>query len=357
MEKYHTQIVFIDTSIFENENYFEGRNINLLFHLSQEKLISLKITDIIYREILKRLEEHSIKAINLYKNQKIEFNQEARILRNINLLNDQFKKDDIKLFKENSKQLLLQKFDEIIENNNIEIINTNIANASEILDDYFATNAPFKEGNKKNEFPDAFNINTIKHWCEYNFNNCFFITNDKDFTNYKHPQINCKFNLSTLLEFLYIENSDVKEEIFNRIYRDSLTEIKYETESALIINLESFAFEILYNDPWIEDIEVNFNAFEETEFDIALINEIKEDTFTYEIELNIKYSVDCDYTDLNSAFYDKEDGIWLGEINRSEKKYFKANALVYPSFSYDSKKYSGEFLEIVDYEIRDIEEI
>jgi len=357
MEKYQAQIVFIDTSIFESENYFEGRNINLLFHLSQEKLISLKITDIIYREIFKRLEEHSIKAINLYKNQKIEFNQEARILRNINILNDQFKKDNIKLLKENSKQLLLQKFDEVIENNNIEIINTNIADASEILEDYFAANAPFKEGNKKNEFPDAFNINTIKHWCENNFNDCFFITNDKDFTNYEHPQINCKFNLSTLLEFLYIENSDVKEEIFNRIYRDSISEIEYETESSLISSLESSAFEILYNDPWMEDVEVNFHAFEETEFDIALINEIKTDTFTYEIELNIKYSVDCDYTDLNSAFYDKEDGIWLGEINRSEKRNFKANALIYPSFSYDSKKYTGEFMEIVDYEIREIEEI
>lgn len=357
MKQAQTQIVFVDTSIFESENYFEGRNINLLLHLSQEKLISLKITDIIYREIQKRLEEHSTKAINLYKNQKIEFNQEARILRNINLLNDQFKKDNIKSLKENSKQLLLQKFDEVIKDNNIEIINTSIADVSEILDDYFAVNSPFKDGNKKNEFPDAFNINTIKHWCKNNFCDCFFITNDKDFTNYKHAQIDCEFNLSTLLEFLYIENSDVKEEIFNRIYQDSLGEIEYATESALIGNLESSAFEILYNDPWIEDLEVNFHAFEETEFSIALINEIKTNSFIYEIELNIKYSVDCSYTDLNSAFYDKEDGLWLGEINRTEKRNFMANALVYPSFSYDSKKYIGEFTEIVDHEIREIEEI
>uniref|UniRef100_A0AAU6WP78 PIN domain-containing protein n=1 Tax=Chryseobacterium endophyticum TaxID=1854762 RepID=A0AAU6WP78_9FLAO len=357
MRKSQTQIVFIDTSIFESENYFEGRNINLLLHLSQENLISLKITDIIYREIQKRLEEHSNKAVNLYKNQKIEFNQEARILRNINLLNDQFKKDNIKSLKENSRQLLLQKFDETIKNNNIEIINTNIADASEILDDYFAIKSPFKEGNKKNEFPDAFNINTIKHWCKKNFHNCFFITNDKDFTNYEHPQINCEFNLSTLLELLYVENSDIKEEIFNRIYQDSLSEIEYETESSLTSSLESFAFEVLYNDPWMEDVEVNFHAFEEIQFDIVLINEIKTDTFTYEIELNIKYSVDCDYTDLNSALYDKEDGIWLGEVNRNEKRNFKANCLVYPLFSYDSKKYTGEFKEIVDYEIREIEEI
>ncbi|AMR42728.1 DUF4935 domain-containing protein [Elizabethkingia anophelis] len=357
MEKSQTQIVFIDTSIFESENYFEGRNINLLFHLSQEKLISLKITDIIYREIKKRLEEHSIKAINLYKKIRLDFHQEARILRNINLLGDQFKKDNIKLLKEDSKQLLLQKFDEVTKNNNIEIINTNIANTSEILDDYFTVKPPFKEGNKKNEFPDAFNINTIKHWCENNFQDCFFITNDKDFTNYTHPQINCKFNLSTLLEFLYIENSDIKEEIFNRIYQDSLDEIRYEAESALISSLESNAFEILYNDPWIEDVEVNFREVEDIEFDIAIINEIKTDTFTYEIELNIKYSVDCDYTDLNYAFYDKEDGIWLGETNKSEKRSFKANALVYPLFSYDSKKYTGQFTEIVDYEIREIEEV
>lgn len=78
MEKSQTQIVFIDTSIFESENYFEGRNINLLFHLSQEKLISLKITDIIYREIKKRLEEHSIKAINLYKKNKTRFSSRSK---------------------------------------------------------------------------------------------------------------------------------------------------------------------------------------------------------------------------------------------------------------------------------------
>lgn len=143
------RIIFLDTSIFESENYFEGRNINLLFHLSQQNLIDLKITDIVYREIINRLTNNIIKATNLFKTQKISFENDARILRNIKTLEDYFKKVDFKKIKENAVSEIKQKFEEILKNNSIEIIDTSIANIKEITDDYFATKPPFKEGLKK----------------------------------------------------------------------------------------------------------------------------------------------------------------------------------------------------------------
>ncbi len=353
------RIIFLDTSIFESENYFEGRNINLLFHLSQQNLIDLKITDIVYREIINRLTNNIIKATNLFKTQKISFENDARILRNIKTLKDYFKKVDFKKIKENAVSEIKQKFEEILKNNSIEIIDTSIANIKEITDDYFATKPPFKEGLKKTEFPDAISINTMKLWCIQNSKECFFISNDKDFENYKDKNINCSYNLSSILEFLYKENNDVQFEVISKIYdklKDEVLSYLY-SDSAIVNSLESTVYNHINDDAWYEDVTASFHNVEEIEIEIALINEIKEKEFTYEIEANITFTVEVDYIDLTQAFYDREDDFWLGEERKSGIEKYKTNIIVYPIFNYDLNTITGKFIEFVDYEIRDIEEL
>ncbi len=352
-------IIFLDTSIFESENYFEGRNINLLLHLSQQNLIDLKITDIVYREIINRLANHVIRATNLFKTQKISFENEARILRNINILNEHFKKVDFKQIKENAVLEIKQKFEEILKNNSIEIIDTSIANLKEIIDNYFETQPPFKEGAKKTEFPDAISVNSIKLWCIKNSKTCFFISNDKDFEHYKDQNINCNYNLSSILEFLYKENNDVQSEVISKIYDKLKNEVQsyLYSDSTILNSLESSVYNYINDDPWYEDVTVNFVDVEEVEIDIAIINEIKEKEFTYEIEANITFTVETDYIDLTQAFYDREDNFWLGEERKSGVKRFQANVIVYPIFEYNLNTITGEFIEFADYEVRDIEEL
>ncbi|MFV8392585.1 PIN domain-containing protein [Flavobacterium sp. LB2P6] len=351
------KIIFLDTSVFESENYFEGRNMNILFNLAKQKLIHLKITDIVYREVLARIENHAIKAVNLFKSQKLNFEKEARILRNTNVLSDYFKKINFTELKEKSKKEILEKFHQVIDEFNIEIIDSSIADIKEVLGDYFETNPPFKNGIKKNEFPDAISLNTIKKWCEETSNTVIHLSNDKDFDKYEKKAIDCSRDLSSLLELLFTENSDIQYEFITAIYNKSITEIEGCIENELSEDLSSSAYSKIENDAWYEDVEIDFLEINEIEIIIGLINEIGEETFSYEIEMNIHFSVETYYTDLSGAIYDKEDGVWWGEERISEIKRYSANTLIYADFELEKNKVNGNFIEITDFDIRDIEEI
>jgi hypothetical protein len=349
--------IFLDTSIFESENYFEGRNINLLLHLSQQNLIDLKITDIVYREIINRITDHVIKAANLFKTQKLSFESNARILRNINIFEEHFKKVDFKKIKNSAVIEIIQRFEDIIKNNSIEIIDTSTANLKEVTDDYFAIKPPFKEGSKKTEFPDAISINAIKFWCIQNSKDCYFISNDRDFEFYDNKNINCKYNLSSLLEFLYKENSDIQFEVIHKIYDNAKSQIEESINSLLSNDLEAAAYNYLHEDYWMEDLELNFIEIDNLEIVMSLINEIEETNFTFQLGVNVSYSVDSEFTNLNHAVYDKEDRIWYGEERVTDVKRFNSNVLVYPHFEYYPNKTNGKFIEITDYEILDTEQI
>lgn len=350
------RIIFLDTSIFESENYFESRNINLLFRLANQNLIEIKITDIVYREIKNRLLDHIVKAINAFKKQKINFESEGRILRNIELLNSHFNKLDYKTLKNQGQLEIIAKLEEIIKTSNIEIIDTKNSDITEVFNDYFATKPSFKDGSKKNEFPDAFSLNTIKKWCVDKEKKCIFISNDKDFENYDDDNIDCNYTISTLLELLYKENNDIQYEIITQIYENSIDDIDKAITAQVITSLETQVYEKLNNDAWFEDVDVNFREIEYIDITIALINEIEDNSFTYEMDVDMDFTVDAEYTDLNNAYYDREDGFWFGEERVDKIIKYRANILVYPYFEFDAKTNRGKFIEIDSYEIRSIEE-
>jgi hypothetical protein len=315
------------------------------------------MTDIVYREVLNRIEKHANKAVNIYKKDKLNFEQEARILRNTSVLSDHFKIVNFKLLKENAKKEIQEKFHQIIADFKIEIIDTSIVDIKEVLVDYFATKPPFKDGLKKHEFPDALSINAIKKWCEQTSNTIIHLSNDKDFDEYKNDSIDSSHNLSSLLEFLFTENSDVQYEFITDIYKKSIGEVEVSVEKKLSEDLSSLAYSELENDAFHEDVEVDFLEINDFELEIGVINEIKDESFSYEIKMNIIFSVEAYYTDLSMAYYDKEDGVWWGEERVSETKKYSVNTLIYADFELEKNKIDGNFIEITDFEFRDIEEI
>lgn len=309
------KIIFFDTSIFESENYFEGRKINILFNLAKNGLIHLKMTDVVYREILTRIENHTTKAVNLFKKEKLNFEREARILRNTNVLNEHFEKVDFKTLKETANKQIKEKLIGVINESKIEIIDSSIVDVKEILNDYFETNPPFKEGLKKNEFPDAISINAIKKWCENTSNTAIHLSSDNDFKKIETSYIDCSHDLSSL------------------------------------------AYSEIENDPFFEEVDIDFLGIDDLDIDIGVMYDVEEDSFSYEIEMNILFSVNASYTDLTSAYYDKEDGIWWGEERITTIKKYSVNTLVYADYKLEKNKIDGYFKKITDFEFRDIEEI
>jgi len=340
-------IIFIDTCIFEAENFFKGRNLNILLDLAKEKIIEIKITNIVYREILIRIENNSIKALNVFKKMSLNLQNEGKILKNVDFFKDYFKEIDIKKLKTTTSSNIKKQFNDLIQKNSIEIINNELIDAEKVINDYFETKPPFREGQKKNEFPDALSINSISNWCKKNNKKVFFITNDKDFKEYKDNNIDCSYNLSNLLELLYKENDDVAE-FLTRIYEQE----KYKIEDTYTINyyldiaLSNEVYTKLENDPWIEDVNVDISEIEDVEIIIAIINEVDDDRFSYEIEVDIIFTVEVEYTDLSEAYYNKENHFWIGEERKSDLKKYKVNAIIYPQFELDDNKTTGNYTEI-----------
>jgi hypothetical protein len=355
------RVIFLDTCVFESENFFTSRNINLLLELSKQNLVDLYITDIVYQEILGHLKIKTKESVNLLIKQKNLLSSEAKILKNLDLFNKYFTEINKKEQKEEALKSIVDKFTRVIKENNICVIDTSIANLSEIVNDYFNQNPPFKEGKKKHEFPDAISINAIKTWCRTNLKKCLHISNDNDFKKYVDENIDFSYNLSTLLELLYKEDDDVSFEFLTRIYEKELPEIELDLHSYFYSyqdKLESLVYKEIDLNPMDDDVvEVNFQDIEDINIEIGIINEVNKSDFTYEIDLNLIFNVEVELIDNSTDIFDRLDGFVYREEKITDNKRYKANILVYPSFEYDTKKFNGKFIKIIHHEIRSIEEI
>lgn len=78
-------ILFLDTSVFERENFFKGRKIDRLFDFSLENHIDLKITEITYREIKKRIEVNINKVSQKLQQLNRSLGSEGKIVKNLDI--------------------------------------------------------------------------------------------------------------------------------------------------------------------------------------------------------------------------------------------------------------------------------
>jgi hypothetical protein len=344
-------ILFLDTSIFESENFFKGRNLNHLCELSKSGQIEIKITDIIYREVQHRIKENVLKAQSAFKKAYALITGEGKILKNL---------EDYEIPKVDAEEViktLTKRFDHFIKQNKIEIINSEISNIKEVFNDYFETNPPFQEGKKKTEFPDAFTYSTLKEWSNQNDKKVYFLSNDSDFNKLSSDNIDCSHSLSTIIDLIARELDEKYTALIQETYEDSKFEIVSSLEKDFTSELAEAVYNQLENDPFYEDVEVETADDIDVEIVIGVINEvINNSSFSYEIESNITFSIRVEYTDLSSGIYDKEDGVWWGQERVSETKEYSANVIAIAEFSYDLEREKGFYYMMSNFTIQYIEE-
>lgn len=189
--------IFLDTNIYEENNFFHSTQIHNLFHYSQIGVINLYMTRISYWETIDRMkkgltkikEEHDKYVNSIYR---------TRILKNLkNFENVEKTKFTIH---ESVKELTI-KLDTIIKVSNIKFIEPQEIDINSIFYLYYNSLPPFnRKTEKKHEFPDAFIIKTIENWCEKNSKRLIFLTKDNDFKDYKSKRIIFKNDLTKYLE-------------------------------------------------------------------------------------------------------------------------------------------------------------
>ena len=148
--------IFIDASVFEEQNFFHGNNIRSLLYYSKIGIIKLYLTTISKMELIDRMKTR-------LENSKSDFNKvvrslnnhEHRILKNIDIYNQV----DLPLITVTTGlQQLIHKLETNIRANRINIIDSNIVITDKVFERYYQNLPPFGQGKKKYEFPDAFII-------------------------------------------------------------------------------------------------------------------------------------------------------------------------------------------------------
>lgn len=191
--------IFLDTNIYEENNFFHSNDIQGLFYYSRIGEIKLYMTSISKQEIIERMrkrleevkDEHNLLLSSLNK-------PKSRILKNLHEYED-LRKSQINV--NSSLSELTARLNLIIQNSGINIIECNNVSVEEIFNLYYSHKPPFSnKKEKKYEFPDAFIIKSLDEWCKTNKKKMLVVTRDFDFNGYTSKRLFFRNDLSILLK-------------------------------------------------------------------------------------------------------------------------------------------------------------
>lgn len=310
-----TDIIFLDTSIFENENFFKGQKLIKIAELSKTDIIKVKITEITLREVRSRMHQNLTKASLSIKKAENLMDNEARILKNLGEYGAYY---PIKKFNlEDVYTALCKRFDDFLVENKIEIIGLEDTSVSDVFDKYFKFQKPFGEGKKKSEFPDAFTLDIITKWCEKHSNKAYVIAIDGDIVDYECEKglVITKGNLAEFLELLVKkEKGVILFKLLQTEIKDSLPEVIKNFESTTYF--EDLPYELnqqLMASSQFDDVDAyNFTITNSEIKDSHIIYLDEDGVIASELMLELDILLPIDYYDYEGAWYDNEDDVWYG---------------------------------------------
>lgn len=296
-------IIFIDTSIFESNNFLESDRIKEVYKLAERGEIKVVLPELTYDEILNRISkniEESSQKFNKYR-------QDTRILRNIPSLSEKFKPFEKRQVKEELYEIVKEKFSQ----SNFEIIAYPTLNIKEIFRSYFDKTFPFGSGGKKSEFPDAFTLKSIEIWAEENNVKVLAFSKDKDMLKYtsEHLEIIEDFNkyLSDKIKEIEVASNkkrlrlDQVEDIIQNRPERTQQEIKEWVKNQLdnYSKYYDYSNQCEVHDVSIIEVETNIEDY--------TITNISKDYISVELRVRINYQVQIIIDDEDSMEYIYKD--------------------------------------------------
>jgi hypothetical protein len=173
-----TRYVFLDTQVFDQELFSsKSRRLDRLKELVKDRHAKIVITEITEREIVARIQQMTTTALQAVTTcRKV---RETGILRELgSKFAAVFEKHDPKAL---SKKIE-KKFRKYCKDADIVVLPLSLTsrNYASIVDDYFETRPPFKDGKRKSEFPDAIANAILKKWCKKYKISLHVVTDDND---------------------------------------------------------------------------------------------------------------------------------------------------------------------------------
>ena len=165
--------VFVDTSVIVRSNFqFTSGRLQQLGDLAKNKRIVIYLSDIVIREVQKKIREMAEEAVQKYS----KFMKDAKILKNLTgsrALQPALDLQEIEAF-------LKAQFDEFVRDCGIQLLAAGEIRADRVLDRFFNVEPPFGTGKKHCEFRDAFNMEAIRQWVNDKGEPIYVLAGDSD---------------------------------------------------------------------------------------------------------------------------------------------------------------------------------
>jgi len=302
------ETIFIDTSIFVQENFLEGERIKTLLDLAEKGYIILVLPEITVNEVKNQFRKRAQSAFDKH-NELINDKQglDIRVLRNNTEGQHIIKRLPAikKILKEFNDW-----FDEVLKKSRVSILPYPVMDISGVFRKYFGGAPPFGSGNKKEEFPDAFAIAQIEQWSAEKGRMLTVLTKDKDFDTTASNTVRIADDYQ---EFLDDKLKQVTES--QRLEKlDELYLLKSNQIDREIIEWVNDEFDddsvFLELTKWMEIYDKTIDSLKVISKEYELISTDAE-YLTIEVTAVASYKVSLIVDDDESGIWDSEDKVWL----------------------------------------------
>lgn len=296
--------VFVDSSVFIGKNYqYEHPSFVALKDAVSTGRANLLVTDITIEEVKAHIDSDVSESSQALK----KVRGPAKILKNIAELSDSAIFNDID--RASFCEELYKQFEQFLTDTNVVIVSVSEANTRSIFDCYFKRAAPFGEGKKKSEFPDAFALSALNEWAESEQKDVFVVSQDSDMNGIKvnFPRLSA---LGSLEEFLGRVTSYFEElaPLAQQVLENNLSKIS----SMLEEEFQGLGFVLVDQDGDVDETRVT-EVGEISAYLISLTPGLNGEPAEarFELTTTIAYEADVSYDNLETASYDSEDKVLI----------------------------------------------
>lgn len=297
--------IFLDTSIFEANNFLESKRIQEVYKLAERGDIVVVVPKLTHDEIINRISKNIEEASQKFK----KYRDDTRILRNVPSLAKKFEPFDIQKIKEEFTDAINDTFSK----SKFIIVDYPILNIEEIFKSYFEKKFPFGSAGKKSEFPDAFALKSIELWAQENKRKVLAFSKDNDMLGYKseHLEIIEDFELYLSNKIKEIEGVrhrkrlDQIDDIIKNNSNSLRQEINNWVESQLDDDSKYYDYSNYYDVHDITIIEVK------TDIDDYSITNVSTDYISVELKVAVNYKVEIIIDDEEYMYKDEDTKEWV----------------------------------------------
>ena len=328
--------IFIDTNVFEKMGYnFDKRND-----------ILKKYTEIVntkrYENVIVTVIDNEIKE---HINKKIEENL-SKIKKHCKWIYNVLDKETIE---KNIKKELLD-YDEFKKNTNSKLITTEKVNPEKVLDEYFNIIPPFKQS-KRNEFKDAFFIESVFQYAIDNPRNISYIVITKDndikeaIKNKQNKKILCYDGIEEFIESTIRNITFSKEKL-----EDYLNQFNFLPQIEKLATIST---------SFIEEEEIDIDNYEYNGIYFPRIINVDNKKITIACDMSITLNGYFKCLDYDKSIYSKEEEEYIYveyierpflmficqtviEVEVDNDKFSNAQIVDFPEIEIDFETFTGE---------------